>query len=274
MATGVRRRGFLVAVVAALACLTGTARTARADELTVLSAVGMRHVLVELAATFEQATGHRLKMTFDSGAMIVRRIERGEAADVIFVPHDAARQLAQSRKAVESSLTDLASSRVGVAVRAGAARPDISSPEALKQTLLRAKSISRPDPAQGGSSGLHIQKVLERLGIADAVAAKTVLSSRPDREDEMPARRVARGEAEIALHQVQELLAVPGVVVLGPLPGDLDATFLFSAVLVSGTTRANPGKQLVTFLTTPQAQAVMTRLGMEPARPPRERHNP
>ena len=254
------RRSSLVAIVSALAWTVG-ATEARADELRVLSAVGMRQVLVELADQFERATGHRLLITFDSGAMIVRRVERGESADVLLLPHHAAQQLALARKAVVSPL---ASSRAGLAVRAGATRPDISSPEALKQALLMARTIARPDPAQGGSSGLHIQEVLERLGIADVVAAKTILSSRPDREDEMPASRVARGDAEIALHQIQELSAVPGVTVVGPFPGDLDGRFLFSAILVSETARQKAGQQLIAFLMVLRAKAVMKNKGMEP----------
>lgn len=254
------RRSFLISILPALAWTVG-ATEARADELRVLSAVGMRQVLVELADQFERATGHRLLLTFDSGATIVRRVERGESADVLVLPHDAAQQLALAQKAVVSPL---ASSRVGLAVRVGATRPDISSPEALKQTLLRARMIARPDPAQGGSSGLHIQEVLERLGIAEAVAAKTILSSRPDREDEMPANRVASGAAEIALHQIQELRAVPGVTVVGPFPGDLDGRFLFSAVVVSGTARQKAGQQLIDFLVAPGAKAVMRNKGMEP----------
>lgn len=258
-----KRRLFLVAIVSALAW-TVMATDVRADELRVLSAVGMRQVLVELADQFERASGHRLLITFDSGAVIARRVERGEAADVLLLPHDAAQRLARARKAMAGSITELASSRVGVAVRAGAPRPDISSPEAFKQALLMARTIARPDPAQGGSSGLHIQEVLERLGIADVVAAKTILSSRPDREDEMPANRVARGDAEIALHQIQELRAVPGVVVVGPFPGDLDGKFLFSAILVSGTARQKAGEQLIAFLIAPHAKAVMRNRGMEP----------
>src|SRR5688500_14329526 len=128
-----------------------------ADELRVLSAVGMRQLLVELADQFERASGHRLLITFDSGAVIARRVERGEAADVLLLPHNAAQRLALARKAMAGSITELASARVSVAVRAGAPRPDISSPEAFKQALLMARTIARPDPAQGGSSGLHIQ---------------------------------------------------------------------------------------------------------------------
>ncbi len=225
----------------------------------------MRQVLVELAPRFERATGHSLRLTFDSAATIVRRIEAGEAADVVFVPHDAARRLAATRKVLTDSITDMASSRVGVAVRAGAPRPDIASAAALRQTLLAARSVARPDPAQGGSSGLHIQKTFERLGIADAMAAKSILSSHPDREEEMPAARVARGEAEIALHQIQELLAVGGVVLIGPLPGDLDGQFMFSAAVVSGTAHADAGRTLIAFLASPQARAVMNSKGMQAA---------
>jgi molybdate transport system substrate-binding protein len=219
-------------------------------------------VLVELAPIFERASGHRLHLTFDSGAVIVRRIQSGEAADVILVPDDGLRQLAAVGK-IAGDMTAVASSRVGVAVRAGAPRPDIASAAALRQTLLAARTVARPDPAMGGSSGLHIQKTFERLGIADAVAAKSILSSHPDREDEMPAARLARGEAEIALHQIQELLAVPGVVVIGPLPGELDGQFVFSAALVSGTRQADAGRTLIAFLVTPQAKAVMNRKGMQ-----------
>ena len=259
-----RAPAFFIATTALL-CLASPS-TGVAEELKVLSAVGMREVLVELAPTFERAAGHKLAIAFDSGARIVRRIEGGEPADVVLVPHEGARQLVTAGRALPGSVRELASSRVGVAVRAGAPRPDIGSPETLKQTLLSAKSVARPDPAMGGSSGLHIQRMLERLGIADALAPKTLLSSRPEKADEMPASRVARGEAEIALHQIQELLAVPGVAVIGPLPGDLDGKFLFSVVLVSSTAHVGAGKELIAYLTTAQAKAVMRDKGMEPQR--------
>lgn len=258
------RRSWIPAV--AVVCLWRVAAGA-AEEVTVVSAVGMRQVLLELAPLFERETGHRLTLRFDSGAIIVKRIEAGEAADVVLVPHEAARRLVAAGRALSGSVTELASARVGVAVRAGAPRPDISSPGAFRQALLSAKSVARPDPAMGGSSGLHIQRVLERLGISDALASKTLLSSRPEREDEMPAARLARGEAEIALHQIQELRSVPGVVVVGPLPGELDGRFLFSAVVVGGTPRAQASRDLIAFLTTPRAKAVMKRVGMEPAGP-------
>ena len=171
-----------------------------AEQIRVVSAVGMRQVLVALVPEFERATGQEVNLTFDSGATIVRRMETGGTADVVFLPRDAADRLAGARRLMPDSITDVASSRVGVAIRAGAPRPDISSPAAVRETLLAAHSIARPDPAQGGSSGLHIAKTLERLGIAEAIAAKSILSSHPDREPRrLRARRGAahrRGFAE------------------------------------------------------------------------------
>lgn len=257
-------RSFIAGIVAAFVSTSAGASSAP-EELRVLSAVGMRQVLVELAPAFERATGHTLRIAFDSGAMIVRRIDGGERADVLLLPHDAAQRLADAHKAVAGSLTELASSRVGLAIREGAARPDISSADAFKATLLAAASIARPDPAQGGSSGVHIQRVLERLGIASQIAGRTILSSRPDREDEMPAQRVARGEAALALHQIQELQAVPGITVIGPFPGDLDGRFLFSGVVATGTAHQRAAHELLAFLTSAQAQEVMKARGMEPA---------
>lgn len=239
--------------------------SAPVEQINVLSAVGMRQVLVELAPTLEREAGRKINLRFDSGATIVRRIEGGEGADLVFLPREAARQLASTGTVIGNSIADIASSRVGVAVRSNAPRPDIASAAALRQTLLAARSIARPDPATGGSSALHIQKTIERLGIADAVALKSILSSHPDREDEMPGARLARGEAEIALHQIQELMAVPGVVVIGPLPGELDGHFHFSAAVVNGTRHADAVRQLIAFLDTPQAHAVINKLGMQAA---------
>jgi molybdate transport system substrate-binding protein len=196
-------------------------------EVRLLSAVGMRQVISDLGPKFERATGHRLNVSFDSGAVILKRLEGGEHTDVVMLPRSGIDRLAGEGKLVAGTAADLATSRVGVAVRKYSPKPDISTPEAFKRAMLAAKTIVCPDPALGGSSGVHIAKVFERLGIAEAVEPKLVFVSTPDQEATMPGHLVARGEAEVALHQVQELLAVPGVEVVGPLPGDLQGTFLF-----------------------------------------------
>jgi molybdate transport system substrate-binding protein len=240
---------------------------AEAAEVKVLSAVGMRQVMLDLGSKFERATGHTLAITFDSGGVIVKRIEAGETVDVVMIPRSGIERLAEAGKVVVDSIANLARSSVGLAVRKGAPKPDISSPEAFKRTLLAAKSIARPDPALGGSSGVHIAKVLERLGIADEVTSKSVISSRPGETAAMPGYAVANGRAEIALHQIQELISVPGIEIVGPLPGELQETFVFSAGILAGAKEPEAGKALINFLRTPDATAVIKAKGMEPAAP-------
>lgn len=254
-----------MALFALQAAIHGAAQSGAVEGLKVLSAVGLRQVMLALAPTFEQETGHRLAVTFDSGAVIARRVRNGESADVVIIPRGALDDLARAGIAVTTSVVNVASSSVGLAVRKGAPKPDISSVDAVRRTLLAAKSIARPDPALGGSSGVHIEQMLERLGIAADVRPKTILASHPDREEEMPGAFVASGRAEIALHQIQELMPVPGIEVVGPLPGDLKGAFLFSAGLLAGTTREVLGRQLLDFLRRPQTLALIKSKGMEPA---------
>jgi molybdate transport system substrate-binding protein len=236
-----------------------------AQEVKVLSAVGMRQVMVALAPRFEQETGLKLAITFDSGAVIVRRVQRGEAPDIVVIPRAAINDLVRAGAVSATSVVDVARSTVGVAVRKGAPMPDISSPEAVRRTLLAAKSIARPDPALGGSSGVHIAEVLEHLGIAEEVRSRTILASNPDREQEMPGSFVASGRAEIALHQIQELMAVPGLQIVGPLPGDLKGAFLFSAGIRAGSPHEKVGLQLLEIFKRPETRALIESKGMEPA---------
>jgi len=225
----------------------------------------MRQVMLDLGPKFERATGHTLTMNFDSGGVIVKRIEGGETVDVLVIPRFGLERLTQTGRVVVGSATNLATSSVGVAVRKGAPRPDISSPDALKRALLSAKSIARPDPALGGSSGVHIAKVLERLGISDEVESKSAVSRRPGETGAMPGYAVADGRAEIALHQIQELIAVPGIEIVGPFPDDLQETFVFSAGVMTGAKEAEAGNALINFLRTPDAAVVIKAKGMEPA---------
>jgi molybdate transport system substrate-binding protein len=249
----------------ALGLLSLASIAAEAAEVRVLSAVGMREVLLDLGPKFERASGHTLAIKFDAGGVIVSRVQAGESVDVVMVPRAGLERLRQAGKIVAGSSTDLASSVAGVAVRQGAAKPDISSPEAFKRALLAARSVARPDPALGGSSGVHIAKVLERLGIASEIQAKSVIASRPDQQRDMPGAMVADGRAELALHQVQELMAVPGIEIVGPFPGDLQETFVFSGGVVTGAREVEAASSLIVFLRTPEAIAVIKAKGMAPA---------
>jgi molybdate transport system substrate-binding protein len=246
-----------------LGVLTGV--MAQAAEVKVLSAVGMREVMLDQGPKFERATGHTLAMTFDASGLIVNRIEAGEAIDVVMILRAGLERLMQDGKVLAGSGIDLASSIAAVAVRQGAPKPDISSPDAFKRMLLDAKLIARPNPADGGASGVHIAKVLERLGIADEVKAKTVIFGSPGDPRAMPGYVVASGRAEIALHQLQELLAVPGIEIVGPFPKDLQGAFMFSGGVATGAKEAGAAKALINFLRTPDAAAVIKAKGMEPA---------
>jgi molybdate transport system substrate-binding protein len=223
--------------------------------------------MLDLGPKFERATGHRLNVSFDSGSVILKRLERGETADVVMINRSGIEGLNGAGRVVRGSVTDLATSVVGVAVRRGTPKPDISTPEAFRRAMLKAKTIACPDPALGGSSGVHIAKVFERLGISEAVKPKLVLVSTPEQPQTMPGHVVAEGKAEIALHQMQELMAVPGIEIVGPLPVDLQGTFVFSAAIMTDAKNVKAAKALIAFLRTPEARAIIKAKGMEPTIP-------
>ena len=260
------RTSWLTIAIGACVLIPALGGVAKAADVKVLSAVGMRHILDDLGHKFERATGHRLVITFDASGIIVKRIEAGESFDVVMVLRPSLERLTQADKVISGSTADLASSIAAVAVRQGAPKPDISSPEAFKRTLLDAKLIARPPPEQGGASGAHIQQVLERLDIAEQVKAKTAVSTeRPEDRTEMPGYVVASGRADIALHQLQELLAVPGIEIVGPFPSELQGIFLFSAGVITNAKEPDAGRALIGFLRTPDAAAAIKAMGMQPA---------
>jgi molybdate transport system substrate-binding protein len=238
---------------------------AEAAELKVLSAIGMQSVMEDLGPKFERATGHKLAISFATAGAAVKRAQGGEAADVVIATRQGIDGLVKNGKAAADNVTVLASAGISVAIRKGAPKPDISSPDALKRTLLAAKSISYVDPASGGASGIHFIKVLDRLGIANEMKSKTVFPN-PKAPAEVGVL-VAKGEAEIGVHIIVELISVAGIDLVGPLPGDLQNTIVFSAAIMSGAKDATAAKALVNFLRTPEAVAVIKAKGMEPANP-------
>jgi molybdate transport system substrate-binding protein len=238
---------------------------AEAAELKVLSAIGMQAVLEDLGPKFERATGHKLAISFATAGAAVKRAQGGEAADVVIVTRQGIDGLVKNGKAAANNVTSLASAGISVAVRKGASKPDISSPDALKRTLLAAKSISYVDPASGGASGIHFAKVLDRLGIASEMKSKTAFPN-PKTPAEVGVL-VANGEAEIGVHIIVELISVAGIDIVGPLPGDLQNTIVFAAAVMASAKDAEAAKALVNFLRTPEAVAVTKAKGMEPVTP-------
>ncbi len=238
---------------------------AEAAELKVLSAFGMQSVMEDLGPKFERATGHKLAISFATGGATVKRAQDGESADVVIALRQGIDSLVKNGKAAADNVTVVAHSGIVVAVRKGAPKPDISSPDALKRMLLAAKSISYVDPASGGASGIQFAKVLDRLGIANEMKSKTVFPN-----PKTPAAvgvLVANGEAEIGVHVIQELIPVAGIDLVGPLPGDLQNTIVFSAAIITGAKDAAAAKALVDFLRTPDSAKVIKAKGMDPATP-------
>lgn len=238
------------------------------DQVKVLSAVGMRQVMLELGPRFERATDRTLSITFDSTGLLARRIALGEPVDVVLINQSAMKNLDTTGNVITGSVVNVASSVAAVGVRKGA-RPDVSSPKAFKRLLLSARSIARPSPAVGGSSADHIVKVLERLGIADEVNSKSVIVTpgHPGQVAESPGDAVAKGKADIALHQLQELMAVPGIDIVGPFPGELQGNFSFSAALGTTARAADAGRALIEYLRTADAKSVIRSKGMQAAAP-------
>ena len=259
------RKHFLVAATV-LGMLSSVVQSrAQVAELRLLAAVGVRQIVLELGTQFETASGHKLLSTFDASGLVVRRIRAGEQFDLVIINQPAIEALLKSGNIIAGSTTDVASSVTAAAVRKGMQKPDISTIESFKHVLLAVKSIARPSAAVGGASGDHITKVLERLGIAEQVNAKSGVSERPDDRSAMPGNLVANGQAELALHQLQELMAVPGLEILGPFPGELQGTFMFTAALVSGTKQQAAAKALIDFLRSPEAKDLIKAKGMAPA---------
>jgi len=238
---------------------------AEAAELKVLSAFGMQSVMEDLGPKFERATGHKLAISFATGGATVKRAQDGESADVVIALRQGIDSLVKNGKAAADNVTVVAHSGIVVAVRKGAPKPDISSPDALKRMLLAAKSISYVDPASGGASGIHFAKVLDRLGIANEMKSKTVFPN-PKTPGEVGVL-VANGEAEIGVHVIQELIPVAGIDLVGPLPGDLQNTIVFSAAIITGAKDPAAAKALVDFLRTPDSAKVIKAKGMDPATP-------
>ena len=235
---------------------------AQAAEIKLLTSPGFGPVFRDVGTAFERATGHQLTTVSTGLGIIVKRINSGETFDVVMAPRSAIDGFVKDGKATAASVTVVASAGMGVAVRKGAAKPDVSSPDAFKRTLLAAKSITYPDsknPSGNPLLGVHLERVFERLGIAGEMKSRTVFSHTVDVGD-----LVARGEAEIGMGQLQSLARSTGIDIVGPLPGELQDAVVFAAVVLTGARNTEAAKALVEFMRTPEAAAALKAHSMEP----------
>jgi molybdate transport system substrate-binding protein len=229
-------------------------------DLIVYSSIGVRSAAEELFRIFEKQTGGRLTVTWGTAPMLVTRIEAGECADVLILSRAGIDDLLKQGKVLPGSDVTLAGSGVAIAVKAGAAKPDISTPEALKQTLLKTRSIAYSEPSAGGASGVYFAKLLERMGIAEQMKPRTKYPPAGGFSAEL----LLTGEAELAVQQKPELLHVPGVEIVDFLPGDLNLVTEFAAAIVTGSKNAEIGKALIGSLRSPQAAALFRSKGLDP----------
>jgi molybdate transport system substrate-binding protein len=229
---------------------------AHAADLALLAAGASKETVSELIPGFEKATGHRVVATFATAPAIAKRLADGEAFDLVISSADDIDGFVAAGRLAPGSRTDLMKTGIGVAVRAGAPRPDIGSTEALKRALLAAPTIGR----SAGTSGEYLAALFARLGLADQLVPR--LKQAP------PGKQVAdmlvAGDVEIGLQQASELIHAPGIAYLGPLPPDLQKTTVYAAGISAGARQPAAAKALVETLTGPAAAPVIRHNGMEP----------
>ncbi len=228
-----------------------------AAELQILAGGAITAPMSELAARFERASGHRLVLRFGTTPELVRLATAGGPFDLGVTPRDVFKDAAAQAQFVPGPTTDIARVGLGVAVRSGAPRPDIGTPEALKRTLLEAQSVATIPASAGGAAA---SRAFELLGVSDALTAKTRACAGPAQLVEA----VAKGEAELGVF-LQNVLTAPGLDVVGPFPAELQQEVVFTAAVAANAREPEAAKAFIAYLTTPEAKAVFKAKGMTPS---------
>lgn len=257
------RARYLALIVMLSTAFVGVCSPAGAAEfqLRVFCAAGFKPIVEALVTQFTRASGYELMVTYDASGAIQTRLAQGQKADVVIVNRARIGSKGVPGE-LPSSITDVAISRAAIAVRAGAKPPDISTVSGFRKAMLNARSVSYTDPAIGGSTGVLTARIFERLGIAQAMREKAVLASKLG---EGPGNLVAEGKAEIGINQFSELVIIPGIRIVGPLPPELDEPFVFSASIQNDAQEPTAAKAFIDFLGTPQALSAIRTGGMVPA---------
>ena len=238
----------------ALALLQLVSTYATAD-LSIISSTGVSSIMHELIPAYERATGQRVSISYDTSNIIMDRLKRGESADLVILTAPLIDNLTQQGRLQAGSRTDMAKSGIGVAVKAGAPRPDISSVEAFKQTLLDTPSVAFTGT---GASGQYFAGLVEKMGIGAEVKQKAKIPA-----GGLVAELVVKGEAALAIQMISELKAVPGADYVGPLPAPMQLYTVFSAGLMAKAKDPAAAKLMLDFMKKPQAQAIYRAKGME-----------
>ncbi len=230
--------------------------TAHAAEIKVIASAAVKQVVLDLIPAFERSSGHNVTTIWAGTEAITRRISGGEVVDIVLIAAPNIDKLISEGRLVAGSRADVAKSGIGVAVRTGLPKPDISSGEAVKKAVLAAKSVAY----SSGPSGFYLADLFKKMGIADQIKDKVKQTPSGVQVGEV----VARGEADLGFQQVSELLHLKGIHYLGPLPADIQHVTVFSAGLHTAAAEPDAAKALVKFLTAPEAGPIIRKTGMEP----------
>jgi molybdate transport system substrate-binding protein len=245
-----------VAILLSAAFIMIPSASLQAAELKVIAGGSMTASMNALAAPFEKASGHKLSIHFDSTPNIIARVNSGTPFDVVVVPVDVFKDAAAKARFAPGPTVDIARVGYGVIVRAGAPKPDLSTPDAFKKSLLAAPSIAF---LPASAAGAYVTKVFERLGIGEEMKAKTKVQAAPAQI----APAVAKGEAELGVFLTNVLVA-PGVELVGPFPGELQQELVFTSAVAADTREADAAKALIDYLRTQEATAIIKAAGMTP----------
>jgi molybdate transport system substrate-binding protein len=246
--------------LAAALLLAGAISPAGAAEVKILTAGAMKAVVLELVPAFEKETGHRAVVDNDTAGGLAKRIEGGEAFDLAIITPGVINDLAGKGKMAGKGQS-VARVGVGVVVKEGAPLPDVSSVEAFKKALIAAKTVAYIDPASGGSSGIYLTGLFDKLGIAADIKPKAKL-----KQGGYVAELIANGEAELGLHQISEILPVKGVKLVGPLPAEIQNFTTYAAAIGKEAKQPDGAAAMLKLLAGPAAEPVLKARGME--RPP------
>ena len=250
-----RRNGLSLALL----FMAAAPSIALSSDLRVLSGSGVLPVMNEIIPQFERTSGHRVSIVYGTVGEMAGRVQKGEVADIVIASAPQIESLEKLGKVVAGTRTDLAKTGVGLFVRKGASKPDISSVEAFKRTMLASKSIGWNDPAAGAPVSIYMLGAFERMGIAKEMKEKTTAFKKRSERFEA----VARGDVEIGFNQISEIVAAPGIDLLGPLPAAIQHYTLFTAGIVASSANQEAAKALLAFVASPAAKAIMHARGFE-----------
>ncbi len=239
----------------ALAASLGLSLTCSAADLSILSAGATKSALSEIVESYQKISGNKVNVEYAPVGVIMKRLSDGATPDVLLVTADVIGDVESKGWTVAGTAAPFGSVGVGVAVQEQAKSPDISTPEALKQTLLNARSITYIDPSKG-TSGKHFAEVLKRLGIAEQMKAKTILG-----DTGYVVEPVARGEIEIGIQQITEILPVKGAKLVGPLPASLQKITIYTAALGAHSGESEAAKKFIAYLSGADAREVIKKKG-------------